>query len=1004
MKKAPLYKRTSLSATAIASTAICLALGAMRVQADWPNSNATKYVQLPDTSRLGYNVLAAQPPAGSGIGLPLILADDFPCNQTGPITDIHIWASWLGDSTAANIPDIPITLSIWSDVPAFTNADGRLVPSHPGQQLWSETFFPGGAIQGHYELRPWPPMPWTTQQFWCPDPFPAGVVLGPDHVVWQYNFYPASTDTFVQQGSPGNVVMYWLSVAAGTETEAFGWMTAATNAFDNAVYGHLDTNGVPIGDWSELIAPQTGRSLDLAFALTTTNPATPPPPPPTGTPSKYVQYPNLSNGLDVNGTSADQTLTLADDFPCRVAGPITNIQLWGSWLNDVTPAPSTFEVSIWSDSPPTPANTTFSQPYQRLWHQTYNPGDYSFSYYTNGTEEFFDEYTGLLSPETNVWLYSFDVPAANPFCQQGPGHTYWVSVAVQQIPGAVLEWGWKSSTNHWGDIAVYGKVDPVTGSLLGAWQPLYNPAAPAPEPLEFAFRINGGPPSPDCDPNMNGADVQRPDTSTNGMDVWAVAPTQVGDDFLCRISGQISGFTVWGSWLNDLVDTNAIFEVNLWSDVPALPANSPFSHPGELLCSAVFQPPQTVGTSVLRYQDRLYAANLQESFFNPNLPATVGPIIGTDTQIWRYDFFPFVPSCFIQRGSPFNRGLTYWMTLSYLGGNPNDTNTYVFGWKTSTNHWGDAAVFGHGTNDWEPMVDPRNGSKLDLSRVIWKFPVTGINKDMVNLTSVAADGIQLVLSGPHLITWHYDNSPPWNKFLATNDTAGNTVLEWYGGPPVLPGATNHIGFETPGTVVPTILAMNWLSGTNIIAPAPQVNFHFLGDSIIFVHNDFYPGVLTVANASLELYTNPPPLDQLNPNGQRNPMAVIPLETPQSALMPGDGSVIAGPAAFLPAVQYAVIIAVLKDANGRLGATDFVLLPLDAALTPSLTGVGVVGGQVMIHIGSLVGRTYQLQSANALGGSNSWVNVGLPVSALGGDTMFTVPAVQTQGFYRVLLMP
>ena len=223
--------------------------------------------------------------------------------------------------------------------------------------------------------------------------------------------------------------MYWLSVTAGTETGAFGWMTSATNAFDNAVYGHLDTNGTPIGDWNELIAPQTGRSLDLAFALTTTNQPTPPPPPTTI--SKWVQYPNLANGLDVNGTSGDQTLTLADDFPCREAGPITNIQLWGSWQNDVAPAPSTFEVSIWSDSPPTPANTTFSEPWQRLWHQTYSPGEYSVTYYANGTEQFYDESTGAMSAETNVWLYSFDVPAANAFCQQGRGHTYWVSVAVQ---------------------------------------------------------------------------------------------------------------------------------------------------------------------------------------------------------------------------------------------------------------------------------------------------------------------------------------------------------------------------------------------------------------------------------------------------------------------------------------------------------------------------------------------------------------------------------------------
>ena len=77
---------------------LLLVLAATPAQADWPNNNPTKYDQPPDLTTNGYNVLAAQPPAGTGQGLPLILADDFPCHQPGPITDIHIWASWLGDA------------------------------------------------------------------------------------------------------------------------------------------------------------------------------------------------------------------------------------------------------------------------------------------------------------------------------------------------------------------------------------------------------------------------------------------------------------------------------------------------------------------------------------------------------------------------------------------------------------------------------------------------------------------------------------------------------------------------------------------------------------------------------------------------------------------------------------------------------------------------------------------------------------------------------------------
>ena len=75
---------------------------AVTAQADWPNPNSqTKYQQQPDRTAGGYNVLAARPPAALG-DRPIMVADDFPCNTTGPITDIHIWASWLGDTASSH--------------------------------------------------------------------------------------------------------------------------------------------------------------------------------------------------------------------------------------------------------------------------------------------------------------------------------------------------------------------------------------------------------------------------------------------------------------------------------------------------------------------------------------------------------------------------------------------------------------------------------------------------------------------------------------------------------------------------------------------------------------------------------------------------------------------------------------------------------------------------------------------------------------------------------------
>src|SRR2546423_5835293 len=90
-----LHKSPSLKNYAQASIAtLFFALISMAQADQCPITNAIKWIQYPD--RAGLDVLAAQPPAGAA-GQPLILASDFRCTQTGPITDIHLWASWLGD-------------------------------------------------------------------------------------------------------------------------------------------------------------------------------------------------------------------------------------------------------------------------------------------------------------------------------------------------------------------------------------------------------------------------------------------------------------------------------------------------------------------------------------------------------------------------------------------------------------------------------------------------------------------------------------------------------------------------------------------------------------------------------------------------------------------------------------------------------------------------------------------------------------------------------------------
>ena len=64
------------------------------------------------------------------------------------------------------------------------------------------------------------------------------------------------------------------------------------------------------------------------------------PPPPTNVVEKWLQVPDTTpNGLDVKATDPKQ---LADDFRCTATGPITQVRIWASWLNDLLPPTQPF--------------------------------------------------------------------------------------------------------------------------------------------------------------------------------------------------------------------------------------------------------------------------------------------------------------------------------------------------------------------------------------------------------------------------------------------------------------------------------------------------------------------------------------------------------------------------------------------------------------------------------------------------------------------------------------
>src|SRR5262249_54907267 len=155
--------------------------------------------------------------------------------------------------------------------------------------------------------------------------------------------------------------------------------------------------------------------------------------------------------------------------------------------------------------------------------------------------------------------------------------------------------------------------------------------------------------------------------------------------------------------------TNLVFTLGIWADYSAGSLGTNYSRPSSNLWLQTFTNTQ--------YTLQNWRSNVNERFVRPE--PTPGTIIGADSNIWLYSFYP--TNTFIQQGSP-AAPIVYWLSVSVSGLIGPDTLTNI-GWKTSTNYWNDDSVFARvgalGTNlttGWQPIVDPTNPTvSLDLA-------------------------------------------------------------------------------------------------------------------------------------------------------------------------------------------------------------------------------------------------------------------------------------------------
>ena len=217
--------------------------------------------------------------------------------------------------------------------------------------------------------------------------------------------------------------------------------------------------------------------------------------------AKWIQRPDLTtNGVDVCGTYPN---LLADDYLCTTAEAITNIVIWASWrgdkLPDAGPAGVGFVLSFHADIPAGPE--THSMPGDPpFWTYTFPPFSYTAEIEVENIEEWWydpnpNTPTNEFPGDYTCWRYTFQLSPQDAFVQFGTEQepiVYWLD--AQMIPGQTgVQWGWKSSYEHWNDDAVWAVGDEIEHS---PWLELIyeQPHLKAGDSIDLAFELNGGPP------------------------------------------------------------------------------------------------------------------------------------------------------------------------------------------------------------------------------------------------------------------------------------------------------------------------------------------------------------------------------------------------------------------------------------------------------------------------------------------------------------------------------
>lgn len=202
---------------------------------------------------------------------------------------------------------------------------------------------------------------------------------------------------------------------------------------------------------------------------------------------KWVQLPDTTPfGIDIAVDQPDATgmmRTLADDFQCSSTDKITDVHLWGSWLNDKKGVLKKIHLSIHSDDPvgpegPDPQNE-WSKPDKLLWQMDFFAEDFTEKLYAKlpDGEFWWDPMQPDGGPipggDHEIWQVDIKIDPEKAFLQEGSREkpiVYWLDVRVETSEG---RFGWK--TRRWPDHFNDDAVFTVGSELPHFWRELRYP-------------------------------------------------------------------------------------------------------------------------------------------------------------------------------------------------------------------------------------------------------------------------------------------------------------------------------------------------------------------------------------------------------------------------------------------------------------------------------------------------------------------------------------------------